>query len=359
MAETGIKVRAAGAGLVLVILAAFLLTGALYTHAFSDPAEVTVRTARAGLVMDPGNKVKMRGIEIGTVGDVRSTDSGAELILEIDRDQLDRIPADVEARIRATTVFGAKFVELVAPAQATSARLASGAVLDATGVTTEINTVLKGLDRLLTGIDAADLNSTLTVLSRTLSGRGDDIATIAADADAYLTRLEPLLPALRRDLVEVARFARLGNEISPALLRILENASVTSTSVVDEQRALNQVLVDLSILGGDGARVLGVNGAALASLLANLRPTASTLRAYSSELPCLLLGLDETRKIMADVIGGTSAGLRARLTFRSELAPYTVPKDLPTDPVGRGPGCEGLPRLSADQIPTPERGVPE
>ncbi|MCX6398485.1 MAG: MCE family protein [Propionibacteriales bacterium] len=352
--------RLAGAGLVLVVVAAFGLTGALYVRAFSNPAEITLQTSRAGLVMDPGGKVKLRGVEIGRIGEVRTVGDGVEIVLEIDRDELDGIPADVVAEIRATTIFGAKYVELVAPSKTGAApvgSLADGAVIKASGVTTEINTVFDGLDRVLSGIDIASLNGTLTVLATTLSGRGDDIAALASEADAYLTKLEPLLPQLRRDLAEVARFARLAVEVSPALIAILRNATVTAGTIADEEQALDRLLVDLSLLGGRATELLGDNGDALARLLDSARPTAATLRAYSSELPCFLQGLDETRKIMADVIGGTDATLRALVSVRSELSHYTVPKDLPGLPEDRGPDCHGLPRLKDSQVPIPERGT--
>lgn len=360
---TARSVRLAGIGLVLVVFAAFGLTGALYARAFSNPAEITLQTSRAGLVMDPGGRVKMRGVEIGRIGEVRTVGDGVEIVLEIDRDELDGIPADVVAEIRATTVFGAKYVELVAPARAdastSGASLSDGAVIRASGVTTEINTVFDGLDRVLSGIDIASLNGTLTVLATTLSGRGDDIAALAKEADAYLTKLEPLLPQLRRDLFEVARFARLAVEVSPALIAILRNATVTAGTIADEEQALDRLLVDLSLLGGRATELLGENGDALATLLASARPTAATLRAYSSELPCFLKGLEVSRKLMADIIGGTDASLRALVSVRSQLAPYTVPKDLPGYPEGRGPDCHGLPRLKDSQIPIPERGTPQ
>lgn len=357
-------VRLAGVGLVLVIVAAVGLTAAFYTRAFANPAEITLETSRAGLVMDPGGKVKMRGVEVGRVGSVERVGDGVEIVLEISRDKLDGIPADVVAEIRATTVFGAKYVELVPrqggdPGVGGGAVLADGATIKASGVTTEINTVFDGLDRVLSGVDIASLNGTLTVLAQTLSGRGDDIAAVAEQADAYLTKLEPLLPQLRRDLREVARVARLGVEVSPALLAILRNATVTAGTVSDEQRALDRLLVDLSLLGGRAEELLGENGDALATLLERVRPTAATLRAYSTELPCFLKGLDETRKIMADVIGGTDATLRAFVSVRSQLSHYTYPNDLPGYPQGRGPDCHGLPRLADGLVPIPERGTPQ
>jgi len=352
-------VRTAGVGMIAFLVAIVAITGAFYTRAFSDPAEVTLRTGRIGLVMSTGNKVKMRGVEIGRVGSVERTDDGAVLVLDLDRDQLDRIPADVEALIRSSTVFGAKYVELVVPRSPSTDRLTSGDVIRAVGVTTEVNTVFDHLDSLLGSVDVANLDATLTGLARALQGRGETIAALAVSMDSYLTKLEPLLPQLRQDLRDVATFARAAERVSPALLRILENAAVTGRTVSTQQQALHRLLVDLSILGGAGTRLVGLNDDALVSLLRSLRPTASTLRVYSSELPCFLQGLDKTQQIMTKSLGGLDAGLRARLSFRSELTPYRPGVDLPRTPVGRGPDCQGLPSLADAQVPFPERGEPQ
>lgn len=351
------KVRISAVALAVVVLTAFGLTAALYNRVFADSVEITVVSPRAGLVMDEGNKVKLRGVEIGRVGSVRLVDGEVELVLEIDRDRFEGIPADVVADIRSTTVFGAKYVELV-PSSG-SGQLAEGATISAAGVTTEVNTVFDSLDRVLSGIDVAALNHTLTVLAGTLSGRGTQIADVAQQADAYLTRLQPLLPQVRKDLLEVARFSRLASEASPALLAILRNVTVTAGTIVDKRTELHRLLVDLSVLGGRGAEVLGVNADALGTLVRGLRLPSGTLRAYSSELPCLLMGLDRARELMADVIGGTDAALRALVSFRSQLPKYTYPDDLPDYPSGSGPDCHGLPGLSPGQIPIPERGEPQ
>ncbi|GAB2972064.1 MCE family protein [Nocardioides montaniterrae] len=348
--------RIAGIGLTLVVVGAFALTAALYNRAFTHPAHVTLTTDRAGLVMDAGNKVKLRGVEIGRVGSVRLEGGKAVIVLDIDRDEIGQVPANASAQIRATTVFGAKYVELVPPATGASGHLADGGTVRAGGVTVEVNTVFDQLDRVLGGLDVTGLNTTLSVLSSTLEGRGDQIAAVAAKADRYLTALQPALPQLRRDLLGVAQLARLGVRISPALLSILRNATVTAHTVNTNEAAVTQLLVDLSVLGEHGAKVLGANGDALATMLRTLRPSAATLHAYSTELPCLFQGIDNTRAEMAKVIGGTTPGLRALVSIRSKLPKYTVPRDLPGLPHGRGPDCAALPRLSTSQIPYPERG---
>ena len=82
--------------------------------------------------METGAKVKLRGVQVGRVSRDRGGGSGPHRCrckLEIDPDQIKYIPANVEAQIRATTVFGAKFVDLVYPDDPSPQRLAAGQVL--------------------------------------------------------------------------------------------------------------------------------------------------------------------------------------------------------------------------------------
>ena len=76
--------------------------------------------ARAGLVMDPGSKVTYNGVEIGRVGSISETvrdgKPAAKFVLEVYPRYLTLIPSNVNADIKATTVFGGKYVSLTTPA---------------------------------------------------------------------------------------------------------------------------------------------------------------------------------------------------------------------------------------------------
>lgn len=69
--------------------------------------------------MDPGSKVTYNGVQIGRVSSISEiTHRGkpaAKVVLDIIPKYVPRIPANVAADIKATTVFGNKYVALVAP----------------------------------------------------------------------------------------------------------------------------------------------------------------------------------------------------------------------------------------------------
>ena len=63
------------------------------------------------------------------------------LKLEIDKDKIKFIPANIEGQIRATTVFGAKFVDLVYP-EDPQGQLQAGQVIESRNVTVLVNHLL-------------------------------------------------------------------------------------------------------------------------------------------------------------------------------------------------------------------------
>ena len=78
-------------------------TSALFSGSFKSYVPVTLISDRAGLVMDRGGKVKMRGVQVGRVGAVSTGKDEVRLRLDIYPAEIRHIPANVRARIRATT----------------------------------------------------------------------------------------------------------------------------------------------------------------------------------------------------------------------------------------------------------------
>ena len=117
----------AGLAMVVAIVAVVALAVYLFQGNYRDTAGVTVISERAGLVMNPDAKVKMRGVQVGTVESVaHRADGTAAIELAIDKDQLDLIPGNVGVDIASSTVFGAKSVMLTAPADPSAEHLREG-----------------------------------------------------------------------------------------------------------------------------------------------------------------------------------------------------------------------------------------
>src|SRR5689334_4510462 len=102
--------KLAGAVLLIVVLVVATLVYIQFRGGFTDNTKLTLVSSRAGLVMDPGSKVTYNGVEIGRVAQVAPLESDgttkAQLTLDVDPRYIDLIPANVNANMQATTVFG-------------------------------------------------------------------------------------------------------------------------------------------------------------------------------------------------------------------------------------------------------------
>ena len=337
-----------GAFTVLVIAGIFAFSVTLFTGAFTESVPVTVMSDRAGLVMNPDAKVKMRGVQVGKVDSIESLPNGqAALHLAMDPSELQFIPANVLVDITSSTVFGAKFVELVPPAEPSAQRLHAGQTLQGQHVMVEINTVFQQLVSVLDQIDPAKLNETLGALAKAFNGRGAQLGQSLSDFDSFLAKLEPSLPALNHDLAVLPAVSNAYADAAPDLLRTVANTNRISKTIVDEQHNLDAFLVSAIGLADIGNDVLSANRQALTNVLHLLVPTTDLTNEYHEALTCGIGGL--IRLAHGPPLSEPSINISASLTWGVER--YRYPANLPKVAATGGPQCLGLPQLPFNTPP--------
>lgn len=325
-----------------------------YSGWYSETVPVTVRTDRAGLIMEPGNAVTVRGV---TVGEVDSVDpdgeGGAVLHIALDPQQAQQIPADATAQVEATTVFGPKTIALVFPIGSTSPHIEPDAQLEATGVPTELNDVLGGLHGLLTTVDVSKLNSALGATSQALEGRGTAVGEYAADLDRYLSALNRQLPTIRGDIAAAADVTGTYADATDDILSILRNSTVTSETLVGSQSSLHTALLGLTTSARNGEEFVRLAGPPLVTALEALRPVARLLVEFAPEVTCTIEGLDHARIAIGEVFGSDSASLQGSTAVLPGQQAYQRERDLPKLVSGLGPDCYELPRVREAALPLP------
>ncbi|MCV7169590.1 MCE family protein [Mycobacterium manitobense] len=335
-----------------VVAVVFVLTAASFAGWFTSYVPVTMTSDRAGLIMESGAKVKMRGVAVGRVGGIDRAGSDVRLDLHIDPERIADIPANVEAEIQASTLFGAKFVNLVYPAEPTARRLARGAVLRARNVTTEVNTVFENLVGVLERIDPAKLNAILTALAEGVRGRGPQLGAALSDARTVVVALNERSPALTRDIAALRGFSDTYGAAAGDLLTVLDAAATAGDTLVAGTADLDGLLLNVSGLARSGIDLLAPNRDNLVRAVNDLEPTTALLLRYNPILTCTLLGA----KWFLDN-GGGNIGANGRTgTIDAGLGlgddPYRYPENLPkvaaTGGPGGRPGCGSLPDASAN-----------
>jgi len=331
-----------------IICLIFAVAVGLFQGSFTESVPVTVISQRAGLVMNPDAKVKMRGVQVGKVASIDSLPNGeAAIHLAMDPSQLHFIPGNVLVNIASSTVFGAKSVELLPPAEPTAARLHSGQTLRGQHVMVEINTVFQQLVSVLAHIDPPKLNESLGALAQAFSGRGPQLGQSLSDLDSFLARLEPSLPAFRHDLAALPVVSNAYADAAPDLVRTAANATRISKTLVDEQHNLDALLISAIGLADIGNDVLSTNRGPLANVLHLLVPTTDLTNEYSPALNCAFAGLVQMSH--GAPLSEPSINISASLTWGAER--YRYPTNLPKVAATGGPRCVGLPKLPFNTAP--------
>lgn len=344
--------EALAALLVVAVMVAVGVCLAAFNQSFTPSVPVTLTSDRSGLVMEPYAKVKMRGVEVGRVATVTGGLNQVSLRLDIDPDQINYIPANVEARIDSTSLFGAKFVDLVYPKQASVQRLSAGAVLKAQNVAVEVNTAFENLVNLIKQIDPAKLNAVLSALAEGVRGQSERIGEATTDANEVLLALNPRTDAIRDDWRAVRAVSDTYGAAAQDILKTLSAVSTTSVTITNQASQLDALLLGVAGFSESGINVLGPSKDNFIKGFNSLRPTADLLMNYNPELTCLLVGAQTTLdKGLLDYAGGyngKSVIMDAALLLGDD--PYRYPQNLPITAAKGGPGgkpgCGSLPDVA-------------
>ncbi|MGH3309636.1 MAG: MCE family protein [Streptomyces sp.] len=339
----------------LVVLGLMLsLTVAVYQQVFTPAVRIALEADTTGNQLEPSADVKLRGLIVGQVRDVRADGEKATLDIALKPEHTELIPANVNARLLPKTLFGEKYVDLVVPdvpegpdgrdgRDGSAIRpIRAGDVItqDRTKVGIELQKLMNDLLPLLRTVQPAKLNATLSAFSTALEGRGEAIGANLTRLERYLRKLNPHMPALHKDISRLADVTEIYGDAAPDLLRVLRNSITTSRTLVQKKEALKSVLTGTTTAANTAEGFLDDNGDRLITLNRVSRPTLALLSRYSPEYPCLLDGLVKSEPLAEQMY----AGGKMHITLEFALPrPAYKPGEEPRYADRSGPNCRGLP----------------
>lgn len=241
------RIDLARRGLVVVVVLLLLLTMAYLrvTGSLGGDPVVSAQVRNAGGALRPGSDVKIAGVIVGRVKSIGVGDDGlVKVTMSMPDDRLDEVPDNVVARILPATVFGTTFVDLVVYDKPSGEHLEADDAIpaDTTQGTLELQQALDDIDRLVTALGPAELNSAISSAAAALQGRGEKIGRTIDVADAYLGRVTPLLPTVRTDLRKLAENLEIVDELAPDLLDATDDGLVTLDTVVQQRAAISAII---------------------------------------------------------------------------------------------------------------------
>jgi phospholipid/cholesterol/gamma-HCH transport system substrate-binding protein len=216
--------------------------------------------------LEPKANVKMAGVPIGKVEEIRLAGNHARLTLRIQEDV--RIPVDSVASIQTQGLLGEKYVEIL-PGKETEQMLPPGG-------------------RLTNTIPPANLDE------------------IVRKVSAISENLQRFTETLANTLgTEEGRQA-----LSDILRNVQQTSEVLRTVVAGNEERLNRILANVDRLSSDLSEISSANKEDLRVTVANLRSFSETLR---TETPGLARKLEEMSEQVSGVVGENRENIRVSL----------------------------------------------
>ncbi|HYO04267.1 MAG TPA: MCE family protein [Mycobacterium sp.] len=340
--------KLAGAVLLAVVVPFGFLLAKQYRGDFVEQTELRVISGRAGLVVDPGSKVTLNGVEIGRVARIDAAEvDGAQqamITLEVKDQYLASIPSNVVADVRASTVFGNKYVSFNSPERPSLQPISRSDVIRVQSVTTEFNTLFETVSSIATKVDPIKLNQTLTATAEALTGLGNEFGESLENAKVILDDVNPLMPRIRLDIARTADLADVYADVSPNLWDGLDASVTTARTLNAQSREIDAALMASIGFANTAADPLERAGPFLVRSAADLVPTTKLLDDYRGMTFCTLRNYHDVGPRIAKALGGDNGySLAAYGTVMGAGNPYIYPDNLPRinahgGPEGR-PGC--------------------
>ncbi|GAA2284342.1 MCE family protein [Streptomyces hawaiiensis] len=337
-----LRLRLYGVVFIAVLALLLSLSVAVYRQVFTPVVRITLEADSLGNQLDPRADVKLRGLLVGEVREVRADGTRATLDIALKPEHVARIPSDVHARLLPKTLFGEKYVDLIAPRGSSGRPIRAGDVItqDRTRVGIEVQQLMNDLLPLLRTVQPGELNAMLSAFATALEGRGDRIGDNLTRVEAYLRRLNPHLPSLKEDIARFADVAEIYGDAAPDLMEILRNTVTTSRTIVEEKDRLAAALTTTATVAGTAEDFLDANGNRLITLGRVSRPTLELFARYSPQYPCLLAGLVRQEKASEEAFRGGK--MHITLEVVRPRGAYE-PGEEPRYGERSGPDCRDLP----------------
>ena len=182
--------------------------------------------------------VKLRGVLVGQIETIEKVVGGdCKVEIGIFPEDLHEIPSNVGAQVRAKTIFGEKWVELLYPKEPVDSRLAENDVIgtDRTIDPLEVETILNTALPLLDAVDPENLAATLGALKSGFVGHED--AAIRG-LEAGIEALKPLnnnKGLLNLGITQLKESGEVFQDVDSDLLAALDKLDDIQRFTIDNQ----------------------------------------------------------------------------------------------------------------------------
>ena len=220
--------------------------------------------------------VQSSDVVVGTVQKIELKGWNAAVTMCLDEDE--QIPADVEARVRTTSLLGEKFVDLRARSEGPPF-LEDGTVIgvEDTGKATELEDVFAELATILGSGNLEDLNRFTASQAQILRDNATELRTVLAELREFTDTV-----AVRKDDIAAAidsldAVARAVVDEQGVLKRFLDSFADSSGVLADQKGSLNDLVFSLDRFTRISVQLLEATESGLDEQFRELRPVLRTV----------------------------------------------------------------------------------
>jgi len=236
------------------------------------------------------DNVKVAGVAVGKVTDVRVDEGDAVVEMEIGRDH--PLPADSAAAVRWRNLIGQRYVYLY-PGDAPTT-FADGDRVEETRDVIDIGELFNRLGPIVAAVDESQVNEFLGTVTKALEGNAADVGQALDDLAVVAKGLgerDQAIAGLIEDLEVVSRTIA---DRDAQIETMLDNLASLASTFRDNTALIDEAITEVGAFNRDFSGILEANRGELDRILARLAATLGTVEAELPSVETALDNLDET-----------------------------------------------------------------
>ncbi len=285
-------------GRLIAKLAAFLVFSLLLTAVvFSTLLNTSSKSQRdfsADFVnasgLRAGNGVRIAGVEVGKVTDVKLQDGHARVSFVLDDDQ--HPTSTTKAALNYANLLGQRFVNLL-PGDAAGQPMPAGGVIpmDRTNPGLDLTAVFDGFQPLFAALSPEEVNKLSASIVQVFQGQSGTVESLFKQTAVITNDLAGRQELINSVLTNLAALLTQVNAHDQQLGSLIDNFDTLLTGLADSRQQLGDTVTGLGTLTTTLGSVLGQSQPALDQDIARLADVTGTLTKEQDGLDSTLQGL--------------------------------------------------------------------
>ncbi len=236
-----------------------------------------------------GAEVTYRGIAVGKVKQLKFTEDGVDVVLDINKDA-PKISSDVVATVANKSAIGEQYVDL-SPRTNEAPYLKAGTTIPRsdTRIPIDTTTLLLNLNSFVSSIDTRSLKTVVDELGTAFEGTGPDLERILDTSSEFISAAQENLGVTQRLIRSSSGVLQTQIDKQPQLETFAKNLALLSDSLVESDGDLRRLVDEGPSAAKTVNDTVAENAAQLRTIFADLRSATEPLARNSKSLKALAI----------------------------------------------------------------------